>query len=170
MTSMQAHCDFWQVAKLLRILNMADRDALLDALCWAERIVKANWRVVVNVACRLYACQVLDNQSLMATLDFAERELQQPIREAMDDINRGILEELEVKERELSQKGDQMSEQDAYMTTSELSLFLKVSRKFIEKHRQRIPGVRIGKTWRYSRIEIEKRILSGQLLLPEKRG
>jgi excisionase family DNA binding protein len=57
-----------------------------------------------------------------------------------------------------------------FMTTEELAQYLNFSVKSIEKHRVtgRIPGaVRVGRVWRFSRAEVNKRILSGSLLLPE---
>jgi excisionase family DNA binding protein len=55
-----------------------------------------------------------------------------------------------------------------YLTTEELADYLNMSKKFIIRHREtgRIPGiVKIGRVYRYRRIEIEKRLLSGTLLL-----
>ena len=55
-----------------------------------------------------------------------------------------------------------------FLDTDELAAYLNVSRKFVIKHREtgRIPGaVRIGRIWRFRRTEVEKRLLSGSLLL-----
>ena len=60
-----------------------------------------------------------------------------------------------------------------FFNTSELAIYLNCSKKFIEKHRTtaRIPGaVKVGYKWRYRKSEIEKRLLSGQLLLPVDKG
>lgn len=55
-----------------------------------------------------------------------------------------------------------------FFTPDELASYLKVSKKFIEKHlsTRRIPGaVKIGRVWRFRRADIQKRLLSGSLLL-----
>lgn len=52
--------------------------------------------------------------------------------------------------------------------SNQLAVYLNVSKKSIEKWRvqNRLPGAcRIGRYWRFRRNEIEKRLLSGQLLL-----
>lgn len=60
-----------------------------------------------------------------------------------------------------------------FFNTQELAQYLSVSKKTIEKHRGtgRIPGaVKIGYSWRFRKNEVEKRLLSGQLLLPVDKG
>jgi hypothetical protein len=55
-----------------------------------------------------------------------------------------------------------------YIQTAPLSEYLGVSKKFIEKNRKRIPGAtKCGGIWLFSLPDIEKKLLSGQLLLPE---
>ena len=63
----------------------------------------------------------------------------------------------------------ELNEQE-FLSTDSLARYLSVSKKFIEKHRaRRIPGAcKIGYKWRFRRSEIEKRILSGQLLLDKE--
>lgn len=61
--------------------------------------------------------------------------------------------------------------QSEFLTPQELAGMLNVSQKFIDKHiaTKRIPGaVRVGRLWRFKRIDIEKRLAIGELLLPEK--
>ena len=61
-----------------------------------------------------------------------------------------------------------MIENTEYFTPDELAAYLNVSRKFIEKHiaTRRIPGaVKIGRVWRFRRSDLEKRLLSGSLLI-----
>ncbi len=49
------------------------------------------------------------------------------------------------------------------ITTNELADMLSVSRKFIEKHRNRIAGgVRIGRSWRFRVAEVRKRLAAGK--------
>jgi len=58
-----------------------------------------------------------------------------------------------------------------FLTPEQLASMLQVSKKFIDKHiaSRRLPGaVKIGRLWRFSRIEVEKRLVTGELLLPEK--
>ena len=53
----------------------------------------------------------------------------------------------------------------------QLATMLSVSKKFIDKHTaaHRLPGmVRVGRLIRFRRLEIEKRLATGELLLPEK--
>jgi len=60
--------------------------------------------------------------------------------------------------------------QPEFFDTTELAQYLGVSRKAVIKWRQarRIPGaVRCGRVWRFRRTEIEKRLLSGELLLDD---
>ncbi len=57
---------------------------------------------------------------------------------------------------------------DELLTPTELANRLKMSLKWVVKHTQGrcIPGqVKVGGLWRYRRIEVEKRLLSGQFLL-----
>lgn len=50
-----------------------------------------------------------------------------------------------------------------YVSSKELALMLSVSRKFIEKHRNRIAGAqKIGGCWRFSLSEIRKRLAAGK--------
>lgn len=55
----------------------------------------------------------------------------------------------------------------------ELSEMLNVSERFIEKHTQsrRIRGqIKVGRLWRYSKMEIEKALLNGKdFLLPRRK-
>lgn len=47
--------------------------------------------------------------------------------------------------------------------TNDLAAMLSVSKKFIEKHRNRIVGaIKIGGVWRYNLAEIQKRIELGK--------
>lgn len=74
--------------------------------------------------------------------------------------------------RDFSRKDLIMIESE-YLDSKQLAVFLNCSKKFIEKHRVagRIPGsVKVGYSWRYRKSEIEKRLLSGQLLLPVDKG
>lgn len=60
------------------------------------------------------------------------------------------------------------AENENLLTPRELSTRLHMSLKWVEKHTQarRIPGqVKIGRLWRYDWMEVQKRILRGQLLL-----
>jgi len=53
-----------------------------------------------------------------------------------------------------------------------LADYLKVSVRSVEKWRmqRRIPGaVRCGRAWRFRRVDVEKRLLSGKLLLDKQR-
>jgi len=62
-----------------------------------------------------------------------------------------------------------MSSKPEYYTPEELSIKLNVSRKTITKWTQsrRIPGqVKAGGMWRYRINEVEKKLLSGEFLLP----
>jgi len=55
-----------------------------------------------------------------------------------------------------------------FFTTEQLAKYLGVSVKAVVKWRdaRRIPGcVRCGRVWRFRRSDIEKRLLSGSLLL-----
>jgi excisionase family DNA binding protein len=54
------------------------------------------------------------------------------------------------------------------LTPDELAALLNMSIKFVKNHIQsrRIPGlVKCGRHWRIKRVEVEKRIISGKLLL-----
>jgi excisionase family DNA binding protein len=60
------------------------------------------------------------------------------------------------------------NEEKEFFDTGELARYLNVSKKSVEKWRgQRlIQGtVKIGRVYRFRRIEIEKRLLSGRFLL-----
>lgn len=64
-----------------------------------------------------------------------------------------------------------MVENQEYFSPGELAEYLNVSKKFIDKHiaTKRLPGaVRVGRLWRFKKIDIEKRLAIGELLLPEK--
>lgn len=55
-----------------------------------------------------------------------------------------------------------------FLTAKELAEMLSVSRKFVIKNTMthRMPGqVKIGRLWRYRLRDVEKRLLSGKLLL-----
>lgn len=54
-----------------------------------------------------------------------------------------------------------------FLTLNELAEYLNISKKFIIKHtaNRRLPGIKMGRIWRYRKKEIEKRLLSGKLLL-----
>ncbi len=55
-----------------------------------------------------------------------------------------------------------------YLSPKQLADKLNMSLKWVEKHTQehRIPGqVKMGRVWRYHWIEIQKHLISGQLLL-----
>jgi hypothetical protein len=54
------------------------------------------------------------------------------------------------------------------LSAKELAKFLNVSLKFVEKYTalRRIPGqTKVGRVWRYDLRAIEKKLLSGELLL-----
>jgi excisionase family DNA binding protein len=58
-----------------------------------------------------------------------------------------------------------------YYTPQQLAQKLNMSLKFIEKHTQarRIPGqTKVGRMWRYNRIAVEKRLLSGNNFLLDR--
>ena len=59
-------------------------------------------------------------------------------------------------------------EEKEYLKAKDLAKMFDVSIKAIQKWtaQRRIPCVKIGYHWRYPLIEINKRILSGQLLSP----
>ncbi|HEX2956568.1 MAG TPA: helix-turn-helix domain-containing protein [Chitinispirillaceae bacterium] len=55
-----------------------------------------------------------------------------------------------------------------YITAQQLADYVNCSIKFIRKHIEsgRLPGmVKIGRVYRFRKSDIEKRLLSGQLLL-----
>jgi hypothetical protein len=53
----------------------------------------------------------------------------------------------------------------ACYSTESLAKRLNVSKKFIVSHRQQLPGaMKIGRIWRFNRVSIEKKLLSGTLL------
>ena len=61
--------------------------------------------------------------------------------------------------------------QTEFFDTAELARYLNVSVKAVVHWRQarRLPGaVRCGRVWRFRRIDIEKKLLSGELLLSTK--
>lgn len=61
------------------------------------------------------------------------------------------------------------AEEPEFWNTEQLARHLNVSTKAIVKWRsqRRLPGAcRVGRIWRYRRKEIEKKLLSGSLLLP----
>ena len=65
---------------------------------------------------------------------------------------------------------DRTDRSDRFMTATELALFLHVSLKFVQKHTalRRIPGqIKVGRHWRYNRIEIEKHMLGHMQFLLE---
>jgi predicted DNA-binding transcriptional regulator AlpA len=54
------------------------------------------------------------------------------------------------------------------LSPEQLANKLNMSLKWVEKHTQerRIPGqVKVGRVWRYNWIEVQKRMISGQVLL-----
>lgn len=58
----------------------------------------------------------------------------------------------------------------AFLTPEELAAFLKVPPRWVEKQTQarRLPGqTKVGRYWRYRRADIEKQILTGEILLPK---
>jgi len=58
-----------------------------------------------------------------------------------------------------------------FFNTKELSHYLNLSVKTVIKWRdsRRLPGaVRCGRVWRFRRIEVEKRLTTGELLLPKE--
>jgi excisionase family DNA binding protein len=49
-------------------------------------------------------------------------------------------------------------------TTESLAERLNVSKKFIVSHRRRLPGaMKVGRIWRFDRVAVEKKLLSGNL-------
>ena len=59
-----------------------------------------------------------------------------------------------------------MESQKEYVSSKELAEMLSVSRKFVEKHRSRIPGaVKIGYHWRFNLPEIRRRLATGKNLI-----
>lgn len=59
-----------------------------------------------------------------------------------------------------------------YITAQQLADYVNCSIKFIRKHieSKRLPGmVKIGRVYRFRKSDVEKRLLSGQLLLDSKR-
>jgi excisionase family DNA binding protein len=64
-------------------------------------------------------------------------------------------------------------EKEEYLSTDQLRLYCNVSRKFVEDHcaDRRLPGmVKVGRLWRFNRREVDKRLQSGELLLPKREG
>lgn len=59
-----------------------------------------------------------------------------------------------------------------FLTAPQLATKIKMSIAFVEKytHSHRLPGmVRMGRFWRYRIADVEKQLLTGQILLPLKR-
>ena len=59
------------------------------------------------------------------------------------------------------------TQQSEYLTPGQLAAKLNMSLKWVVKHTQarRIPGqTKFGRLWRYRRVEVEKRLLSGTFL------
>jgi len=54
-----------------------------------------------------------------------------------------------------------------FMSIKELCKYINMSEKFVYKHLLdgKIPAVRMGRTWRIRKSEIEKRLLGAQFLL-----
>jgi len=66
---------------------------------------------------------------------------------------------------------DENSTETEFLNSIQLANMLSVSVKAVIKWRaqRRIPGaIKCGRVWRFNRIEIRKRLLSGNLLLPRK--
>ncbi len=59
-----------------------------------------------------------------------------------------------------------------YLTAAQVARKLSVSVQAVHKWtwQKRIPSVKCGYHWRYPSIELNKRLLSGQLLSPETKG
>lgn len=58
-----------------------------------------------------------------------------------------------------------------FMTPRELADLISMSLAFVEKYTalRRIPGmVKMGRFWRYRKADVEKQLLTGQILLPAK--
>jgi predicted DNA-binding transcriptional regulator AlpA len=58
-----------------------------------------------------------------------------------------------------------------YLTPKELAVKIGMSHKFVvcQTQARRVPGqVKIGRLWRYRRVEVEKRLLSGEFLLKKE--
>lgn len=57
-----------------------------------------------------------------------------------------------------------------YLTAQQLATKLNMSLKAIVNWTQarRLPAVKMGRVWRYPRYEIEKRLLSGKLLIDNR--
>ncbi len=61
----------------------------------------------------------------------------------------------------------QMNASD-FLTPKELAAKMNMSLKFVVTQTQarRVPGqVKVGRLWRYRRVEVEKRLLAGKFLL-----
>jgi hypothetical protein len=64
------------------------------------------------------------------------------------------------------------SEDSEFLTAPQLAAKIHMSVAFVEKYTQshRLPGmVKMGRFWRYRLIDVEKQLLTGQILLPPKR-
>jgi excisionase family DNA binding protein len=59
-----------------------------------------------------------------------------------------------------------------YLNARQLAELINASVKSIQKWttQKRIPAIRVGRVWRYSRNEIDARLLSGTLLLAATKG
>jgi excisionase family DNA binding protein len=97
-----------------------------------------------------------------------------------------ILEELRTQHKEIEEAGDcdvdgfcsddepvepePAGQELEYLTGKQLATKLNVSVKAVVKWTaaRRIPACKMGRLWRYPRIEIEKRLLSGSLLYNKK--
>lgn len=61
-----------------------------------------------------------------------------------------------------------MNDEPELITTEQLAKMLSVSKKFIEKHRNRIVGsLKVGGLWRFQVNEIRKRIATGRDILKQ---
>ncbi len=59
-----------------------------------------------------------------------------------------------------------------YFSTESLARHIEVSKKSIEKWRdeRRIPGaVRVGRVWRFRRVDVERQLLTGQFPMPKRK-
>ena len=68
---------------------------------------------------------------------------------------------------------ENVTHEPEYVNSKELARMIAYSRKFIEKHRQRIAGaVKIGGQWRFSIAEIRTRLVTGRdiIIKPNQDG
>jgi excisionase family DNA binding protein len=65
-----------------------------------------------------------------------------------------------------------VSPEPEYLSARQLAGKLNVSTKAVSKWTaaRRLPACKVGYHWRYPSLEINKRLLSGQLLSPETKG